>query len=410
MNAISVIEPVEPHVSDAALVAAVGSVLSTPRAAPADSFVLHSALELTARAALLPYVRPDRRAVARQRLVDLATQYEAFDIPVGPPRQKEFDSVDVGARWLADAIAAGDLDETDAIAAWLGRTAPPADLRRLLADTVLTSLAAAAHAPIFLYLLPRVAPRGEISGELLRGLARELARRPEWRLHWVDERSPRPPASGNEMFDALASTPLLGASESSFIYPLMSRIDGNGVAASLLGPVTGGSDVAERGRSVLRAAAWSMLDEPGQHSPYGWSHCLTMPQAVLGIADVCADPGRALAVAATFVAGFRASLASHDLVTTFEHDRPALPFGEALHAAPAVAAAAVWHASGEQLPDIVTDVATAAAVHHDAHLVKYTLACLDAAAADPSHRRLHLAAAASLGAWWAGAGAVALPT
>jgi hypothetical protein len=407
MSAISVIEP---HLSDAALVAAVGSVLSTPRVAPADSFVLHSALELTARAALLPFVRPDRRVVARQRLVELAAQYDAFDIPVPPPRQPEFDSVDVGANWLADAIAAGDLDETDAIASWLGRAASPAELRRLLADTVLTSLAAAAHAPIFLYLLPRVAPRGEISGELLRGLARELARRPEWRLHWVDERSPQSPVSGNEMLEALTSTPLLGAPESSFIYPLMSRIDGTGVAASLLGPVTGGSDLAERGRSVLRAAAWSMLDEPGPHSPYGWSHCLTMPQAVLGIADVCADPGRALAVAATFVAGFRASLATHELCTRFEHDRPALPFDEALHSAPAVAAAAAWHAPDEQLADIVADVATAAAVHHDAHLVKYTLACLDAAAADPAEERLYLSAAASLVAWWAVAGDGQLPT
>ena len=34
--------------------------------------------------------------------------------------------------------------------------------------------------------------------------------------------------------------------------------------------------------------------------------------------------------------------------------------------------------------------------------MKYTLACLDAAAADPRHRRLFLAAAASLVGWWAG--------
>jgi hypothetical protein len=34
--------------------------------------------------------------------------------------------------------------------------------------------------------------------------------------------------------------------------------------------------------------------------------------------------------------------------------------------------------------------------------VKYTLACLDAAADDPDQRRLYLASAASLSAWWAG--------
>ena len=70
----------------------------------------------------------------------------------------------------------------------------------------------------------------------------------------------------------------------------------------------------------------------------------------------------------------------------------------------------MWCAPDEQLADIVTDIATAAAVHHDAHLVKYTLACLDAAAADPPERRLYVAAAASLVAWWAAAGDVQLPT
>jgi len=34
-----------------------------------------------------------------------------------------------------------------------------------------------------------------------------------------------------------------------------------------------------------------------------------------------------------------------------------------------------------------------------AHYAKYTLACLDAAAADPSHTRLYLAAAKLAGCW-----------
>ena len=40
-------------------------------------------------------------------------------------------------------------------------------------------------------------------------------------------------------------------------------------------------------------------------------------------------------------------------------------------------------------------------MHHDAHFVKYTLACLHASDADPQSRRLYLAAAASLAGWWA---------
>jgi hypothetical protein len=42
-----------------------------------------------------------------------------------------------------------------------------------------------------------------------------------------------------------------------------------------------------------------------------------------------------------------------------------------------------------------------AAVHEDAHVVKYTLACLAAAERDRAQRSLYMAAAASLAAWWA---------
>ncbi len=50
--------------SDAELVAAVAAVVRTPRADPADSFVLHAPLELAARTALLPRVSPGSRAAA----------------------------------------------------------------------------------------------------------------------------------------------------------------------------------------------------------------------------------------------------------------------------------------------------------------------------------------------------------
>jgi hypothetical protein len=50
---------------------------------------------------------------------------------------------------------------------------------------------------------------------------------------------------------------------------------------------------------------------------------------------------------------------------------------------------------------ITTELASRAAVHPDAHVAKYTLACFDAAQADPDHTRLFLAAAAFLHGWWA---------
>jgi hypothetical protein len=145
-----------------------------------------------------------------------------------------------------------------------------------------------------------------------------------------------------------------------------------------------------------------MLQEPPDYAPYGWTHCLTMPQAVMGIAGDGVGVARATAVAATYVVGFRAALGQRSLdpewapVAAGHSD-----VAEARGAGPDAAAAFVWHTQDAEFPAIVADLAGYASAHHDAHLVKYTLACFDAAANDPSYRRLYLAAAASLSGWWA---------
>ena len=388
--------------SDARLVADVSEVLAVPRHDPADSFVLHAPLELVARAALLPFVAPDQRDRARAQITAIAVEFEGFGPPVSPPAADGYDSVEAGAAHLLAAIDRGDLDDVDQSARWLGRAASAAELQTLLSSAVIPRLAAAAHAPIFLFELPRIAPRGEVTGELLRGLARELGRAPEWQLRWMDDLRPAPAASPTAMFDAIAATPLgtRDPNASPFIYPVMSEVDEPGIAFEQLGDVVGGPDVQERAQAVLRGAAWSMLLEPDEHAPYGWSHCLTMPQAVLGLTGVV-DPNTALAVAATYVVGFRSALAQRPLEPVFPFDDPGLPLGEALDTDAATAAAAVWHLRDPDVATVVDELVIRASVQHDAHLVKYTLACLDAAASDRSHQRLYLAAAASLVGWWA---------
>lgn len=392
--------------SDVDLVATVGEVLATPRTEPADSFVLHAPLELAARAELLPRVPPAARDRARARIVEVAGQFTAFGPGVREPDPEDFPSLVTGAAALHDAIEAGDLDAVDRAARWVGRHANGEQLRTLLGPDVAPRLAAAAHAPIFLYHLPRVAPRGEISGELLRGLARELGRAPEWRIHWIEDRRPAAPTGADAMFDALAATPI-GPPEpgdTPFIYPLMSRVDEDGTAAAQLADVVDGTDIADRARAIQRAAAWSMLRENDDHAPYGWSHCLTMPQAVLGLAGRGVAPDSALAVAATFVVGFRRTLARRPLVPEFAPDDPGLALADALAESATAAAAAAWHLPESRFPELMGEIATRASVQHDAHLVKYVLACLDAVAFDPTERRLYLTAAASLVGWWAATG------
>src|SRR5215213_4101368 len=88
--------------SDNRLAAEVAEVVSVPKEAPADSFVLHAPLELLARVGLLGAVRPDAREGARQRLVWLAASYAA----AGPPVEKRgpappMDPVDAAARLVS---------------------------------------------------------------------------------------------------------------------------------------------------------------------------------------------------------------------------------------------------------------------------------------------------------------------
>jgi len=125
---------------------------------------------------------------------------------------------------------------------------------------------------------------------------------------------------------------------------------------------------------------------------------------VLGIAPRQRDPLRALAVAATFVVGFRAGEGSEPVPAGYAPPRPeGIAVGEwreALGCGSKVAAAAVWHAAESERPAIWCELAARAAVHPDAHLAKYTLACLDAAAFDRSEAALYQAAAADLVGVW----------
>ena len=385
---------------DRRLIAEVGEVISVPRAAPADSFVLHAPLELLARAGLLPFVRPDARAGARERVRGLAAEYLAAGDPVEPPAPVDVDSVEDGAARLVAAIEGGDLDDVDRLARWVGDHSTASELRQLLAQPVAASLAAAAHASILLYLLPRVALAAGVPVSIVRGPARELARNPGWRLHWFDDPDGIAAPSGT-LIDALLETPILGLPGSNFIFPIMNQAEESGVAAKLLAGVIDGN-AESAGRDLARIAALSMLQESPEHAPYGWSHCLTMPQAVIALAGHGSQPRTAIAVAATHVVGFRAALGECSLDVGYQPPPAATAdLAEAIATGQGEAAAWVWHAPEAALDEIVTALATRAALHHDAHLVKYTLACFDAAAADPASRRLYLSAAASLSGWWA---------
>lgn len=320
------------------------AVVDVPKAAPPDSFVLHAPLELLARALLLERLPTQVRPAARDRI-----------------------------RWLADRyLAAG---------APAAAVAPPPSLD---IDDVVLSLAAAGHAPILLSLRPRVSSVPETFGTRL--VAIELARNPDWVFAWpTTRRNTGEPSL--DLAERLAAPRSPGDPGSDFIYPTMHLTETSGLAAELLDAPLRGLQVGDARRTLLRVAAHSMLQDNPDSAPYGWTHCLTLPQAVLDVAARGADPEVAVAVAATYVLGFRATQGRVRLDPTFTPARR-------------TAAGRIWAAAEDDMPGLVDELVTFGALHADAHVAKYTLACLNATANDPDAGRLFLAAAAHLHAWW----------
>src|SRR5689334_20398382 len=252
--------------ADSHLIAECAAVIDAPKAAPPNSFVLHAPLELLARALLLERVPDGARPAARDRIGALAAAYAA----AGPAAAPD----DVPSMPDASTI-----------------------------DDVVLSLAAAGHAPILLELRPRVADVPPTFGTGL--VAMELARYPDWRFEWAADRVAAGVPSG-DLFERLAAPRSPGDTGSDFIYPTMHLTDASGLAAEVLDEPLRHLGVDDARRILLRVAAHSMLQDAPAAAPYQWTHCLTLPQAALAAVDAGADPERAVAVAATYVLGFRA--------------------------------------------------------------------------------------------------------
>ncbi len=385
--------------SDDQLFGITARVVARPKQDRASSFILHAPLELLARRALLRLVRPDRRHGVRKRMVRVAATYARAGHPLEPVADRTFESPAAARSAILHATREKDLDLVDAAASWLSRHASTDDVMALAPSTV-TSLAAAGHASIYFFHLGRTAAGNRAALALLRPLIREVARQPELRVEWTQHEIDTRGSDARSFADALACTPRLGFPGSDFIFPTVHQVDCGGQARDVINASLP-SDLAAAGRAMLRVAATSMLQDDITFAPYGWSHCLTLPQSVLGIIPWLSNPTVATATAATYVVAFRAAQASRDVDIDRKPDRTTTTPADAIDADPETAASGVYHASDDELATIVGELAARAATHQDAHVAKYTLACLDAAVDDPSQRHLYFAAAAYLGAWWA---------
>jgi hypothetical protein len=325
------------------------ATLSRPRREQPDSFALHAQLEAMARLGLVPWLTELDVERTHRTIVSVAEQYAA---------------------------------EGELLAASFPLA--PLSLSPARAERIALALSAAGHAPIGLHLHRRVL-NGTLPASLLAPVLHEVDRFDDLAITWhrsvdlVDSLR-----TIDEFAGALRDAHADDRPASAFVYPVMHHAETSGVADRTLARFIPAADDptwwAAAARRLTRAAAWSMLHDDPAHAPYGWTHCLTMPQAVLSMSPDHVPRRTSFISAATFVIGFR---------TAFGHS----PLGE-LDDNDAVASA------GSRPVRQPAALAAAAARHHDAHLVKYTLACIHAAEDDPAWAPVYLAAATALQDWW----------
>ena len=385
------------RMTDAELLRAACQLLSIPRNEAANSFTLHAPLELMARAELLRSVSAQRRESARQRIAHIAATWSTTDRPTETSDDTAHGEQPLDA--LTEALRHGDPETADRAFVSLCATRDQDHIVDDLVDVVLPCLGGAAHGAIFLELLPRFRPTGINPALMARTLLREIAHHPDDRLRWFDQ--PRSEAAaGVSLTDRLVSPTADNEPSSHFVQPTMALVDDSGLAHRTLADVTHRLSIDDARRQLLTTAAMSMLQDTPANAPYGWTHCLTLPQATLAVAHQTTDAQRTIDVAATYVLGYRATQSSGPIDPSWEPDPPRRFVDEVTHLDPSVAAATAWHAKPGRRAHITQQLIDHAAPHHDAHLAKYTLACIDAAARDPASGRLYLAAAAYLAAWW----------
>jgi len=391
--------------SDSDLFGAAAQIVSQPKR-ELTSFRLHAPLEIMARYSLLSRVSPAGLELARIQMVATAVHYQASGEGVGPPRRIPSPrSSDAVAR-LRRAAQEGDVERADALCVSLADANGLEDLLDSIADLSLRTLTGAAHTHIGLMLMARLTgDLGSAPLDLARAGVRLLAQEPSLNLKPVTaHRTLQDPEA--DLASVLRSVPSLPGTPAS-VAGIMQAIEQAGLPDRLLGDAllssTDEAGCSAALRTVCRIAALSMLEDQPDYAKYGWTHCLTMPHAAGSLTAL--RPSRSFAAeaahaAATWVIGFRAAGGNGNLKFAPELPPPQVDLAEALVHSPRAAASAAWFARTGDRPLLEQTLATEAAIRNDAHLVKYTWACLDAAAQDPAQAPLFHAAAAYLCAIW----------
>jgi hypothetical protein len=402
-------------VSDADIYRQVVAIVSQPQAQGINSFALHAPLELMARYGLLSLIEPSERPLARLQMVASASVYESGVETVGPPKRIEpFSNLSEASREFTRTFTTGDPDGMEALVLQIAAQFGSASLIHLLTPLALPTLTGASHSHIGLWLLLRHGRVGEAGdAALLRAAARRIAADPKGQLTSFSGMAitgskplDQPAAEIEREIFAKLSDPPRGKPGTASLRPLIEAGEATGNADRLFGDFVKHDLTDEQMdaafRAVLRVCAHSMLQDDISQAKFGWSHCLTLPQAACGLSSLNMDRKLALAATLVWITAYRSVLSTRRLDFNWVPQKIAEPTSliDALHTSPAVAAACVWYADASELPLIMRTLATQASIRNDQHLVKYTRACFDMGSFDPVHKLLYLAAAAHLCGLW----------
>ncbi|MFV1992017.1 MAG: hypothetical protein ACC652_14895, partial [Acidimicrobiales bacterium] len=353
---------------DKEVVRLASDALAVPRT-ELNSFTLHAPLELASRAATLPFVEDEHRPLARLRIASLAQGFLRSGGPVPATRSAQLDSVDEALAMLRSAIDEANPDQADTAATWLSQHAQADEIALAAQGDLLLEMGAAGHAPILFAAYLR---EPDLDPTPMRGTARYLAQSSGIgvEMDWLDLPS-RPAGDANQLRTALGT--IHKTREPGFgIWTLVTDAHKAGLMAGL--PRVDDEAIEDGFRTLFRVAAHSMITDDPDHAAYGWSHALTMPLGLYETLSTHDRPREALDVATILSAGFRLGHGAGPLATDVT--------------------------SQEAAPRSATELINAAAIRHDAHLIKFVQACLLAAAIDPDYDEVYRHAAGHLVDWW----------
>jgi hypothetical protein len=376
-----------------------------------DSFALHAPLEILNRYQMLSLASHEVQDRARIRMLEVAARYTTEVETVERAPLGSFHSASTAAERFMAAARAGDRTAADGAAQWLALHASDVWIVKALVPLVLDSLAGAGHMPILLNWLVRMPVHvSKPALVLLRHAAVRLSEAPDQRAQLC--RVVLEGGTGTLQIDQVwaALAPLskkAPPAPTGGLYRLYL-----GAAPHLPEALSFAANVAWHQEEscgaafagACRAAAASMLGESSEHTKYGWTHALNLPDSLAGLCGIAAptERGAAATLALAWAWTFRFALGQNHLrlPTPPRADFHLERWMAALESDPTTAGELTLAAPAEQRSTLQRHLASAAAAHEDAHFSKYVRSCFDAAARDPAAAALYLAASARLAATW----------